>query len=148
MQITIRKVVCGVFCAALALATHTATAQMPGPPPAAMSQVPVAPVPPKRDVDTELLRMIKRYDLTDSQAAQARSVLNNESKKTEAMLLNDSIPPMGRLTKLSFLREEEIARISPILNADQREQYIKDLQPIPPAQFQKPANFPPPPPGL
>ena len=148
MQITIRKVACGVFCAALALATHTATAQMPGPPPAGMSQVPAAPAPPKRDVDTEVLRMLKRYGLTDSQAAQARSVLNNESKKTEATLLNDSVPPMERLIKLKFFLEEEIARISPILNADQREKYIQDLQPISPPQFQMPAHFPPPPPGL
>jgi hypothetical protein len=144
----IHKLACGVFLAALALATHTATAQMPGPPSAGMNQVPQPPALPKRNVDAEVSQMTKRYGLSTSQAEQIHTILKDQTTKAEAMVSDDSLSPMERITKFKFFKEEEIARVSPILNAEQREKYIKDLQSMSHPQFQPPANFPPPPSGV
>src|SRR5271155_1055863 len=89
-----RKLACSVFFTALALATHNTGAQTPGAPPTAMAQAPSAPVLPKRNVDVEVLQMTKRYDLSTSQAAQIHSILEDETKKTEAMLGDASLTPM------------------------------------------------------
>lgn len=143
-MIGVRKLACSVFFAALALATHHATAQFPGPPSAGMIQAPPALVPQKRDVDAEVSQMTKRYDLSTSQVAQIRTLLKDETKKTEAMSKDESLSPVQRLMKLNSLRYEEIARVSPILNPEQREKYVKDLQTMSLPQFQTPANLPPP----
>ena len=144
----IRKLACGVFLAALAFATHTATAQMPGLPQAGMGQLPGPPALPKRNIDAEVAQMAKRYSLSAGQADQITAILKNEASKSEAMFSDSSLTPMERLTKLKFFREEEIARVSPVFSSEQREMFIKDLQSPPRPQFQPPAGLPTPPPGL
>jgi hypothetical protein len=85
--------------------------------------------------------------LTDSQAEQVSAILKGETKKTAAVLQDDSLLPMERLTKLKGFRDEEIARVSHVLDPEQLDKYTKDLQQGALPQFQPPANVPPPPPG-
>jgi hypothetical protein len=91
--------------------------------------------------------MTKRYGLSDSQAAQVSAILKDETKKTAAVLQDESLLPMERLTKLKGFRDEEIARVSHVLNPEQLDKYTKDLQQGALPQFQPPANLPLPPPG-
>jgi hypothetical protein len=147
MLIKVRKLAYGVLSAALVLTMHSTVAQTYGPPPGGMFQLPTAPSPLKRNVAAEVSQMTKKYGLSDSQAAQVSGILKEEARKTAAILQDDSLLPMERLTKLNGFRDEEIARVSHVLNPEQLEKYIKDLQQGALPQFQPPANLPSPPPG-
>jgi hypothetical protein len=120
------------------------TAQEPGPPPPDGMQGPPNMPPPKMDVDKEIAKMTKRYGLTDTQKAQARTILAEQQHKLEAMFRDESLAPEERFSKMRAIHDEQVSRISEVLSDSQRAKYQKDQkrmdQPLGP-------GGPPPPPG-
>lgn len=145
-MINIRKLACGVLYAAIALATHSMSAQEA--PPTQAMQPPSAAFPPERNVDTEVSIMTKRYGLSDDQAAKVRAILKDEQQKTEALLKDDSLSRRDLFTKMKSLREDETTRVSGVLTPDQRTKYQSDVEQIKHQLSQPPSGFPAPPPGL
>lgn len=143
-----KRIAVGLALTGLPLMLIPLYGQTNGTSPTVTAQAPPSPVPPKRNVDAEVSQMTKRYELSLIQVDQVRGILKDETKKTEAMLSDDSLSPVERLTKLKSLRDEEISRVSGTLNPEQLDKYKKDVQPTALPQFQPPANFPPPPEGL
>jgi hypothetical protein len=143
-MIKIPKVACGVILAVFALATDNTFAQEAGLAPSQGMQLPPPPFPPKRNVDTEVYGMTKRYGLSGDQVAQLRAILKDEQQKTDAMFKDDPFSPKDLLAKVKSLKDDETTRVLEILNPDQRKKYQDDVKQMQSLQSQPPA-FPQPP---
>jgi hypothetical protein len=120
---------------------QTALCQEPGPPPPGPMET-----PPSMNVDKQLSKMTKRYGLSDAQKAQSRPILAEEKKKMDALFQDSSLSPEDRFDKMRAIREDEVARISPMLSDEQRAKYEKDQKQMVREDGDQPPDGPPPPP--
>jgi protein CpxP len=123
-----------------------AHAQEPGPPPDGMGP-PMGEGPPGSNPDKEVAKMAKRYDLSDDQKAQVRTILVDEKKKSDALFKEDSAAPEERFAKFREIHADQVARISAVLNETQRAKYEKDEARSMHEQPGGDGEGPPPPPG-
>ncbi len=130
-------VLAGTMCIAMG---QTTLCQEPGPPPGPMG------TPPSMNVDKQLSKMTKRYGLSDAQKAQIRPILAEEKTKMDALFRDSSLSPEDRFDKMRAIREDEVARISPILSDEQRAKYEKDQKQMGREDGDQPPDGPPPPP--
>jgi hypothetical protein len=98
------------------------------------------------NVDKQLSKMTKRYGLSDAQKAQSRPILAEEKKKMDALFQDSSLSPEDRFDKMRAIREDEVARISPMLSDEQRAKYEKDQKQMVREDGDQPPDGPPPPP--
>ena len=141
-----RKLACGVLCAAFGLGTYSVSAQQPALPSGGM-QPPSSASLPQGSVDSQVSTMTQRYDLSDDQATQLRTILQDREEKTSAILKDTSLTPPDLFSKMKSLKEDQITRISAIMTPEQRSKFETDVKQMsaPPSP---PIGFPPPPPGL
>jgi Spy/CpxP family protein refolding chaperone len=116
----IRIVLCVLAAYVLVAAWQTALSQEPGPPPGGMGG------PPSMNVDDQLSQMTKRYKLSDAQQAQIRPILADTKKKMDDLFQNSSLPPDEQFKSMRAIHDDEVTRISAVLNDDQRAKYQKD----------------------
>lgn len=129
-------------------ASHVLIAQEPGPPPPDGMGPPPGMSAPRMNVDKEIVRMTKRYALSDTQKSEIRPILIEEQHKMEALFQDDSLAPEDRFAKLRAVHEEQVTRISAILSDAQRAKYQKDQEHMNRQDGPDgPDGPPPPPPG-
>lgn len=104
-------------------AAGSSTSPLPPPPPS-------LPAPPKVDLDAEVKRLTKTYSLSERQAAQVRTILNEQSQKADAVLSNFFANPVPSAQRLIAIRQEGIDRISAVLPQNQRAKFQRDTQAI------------------
>ena len=102
-------------------ASHSILAQEPGPPP-------MGGPPPAMDVDKQLSSMTKHYALSDAQKTQIRPILEETKKQMDALFQNASAAPEDQFDKMRRIHEDEVSKISAILNDTQRAKYQKDQE--------------------
>ncbi len=124
------------FLAAVVLIGLNAVAQLPFPPPPSGSQS--SPALPTRDIQTEVAQMNQRYGLSDDQATKVRTILDEQTKKSEEVFKDQSLPIDQRFSRLQSLKQEEISRVSAVLTPEQRKKYEADGRPSLPAQLPAP----------
>ena len=128
----IHRLLTATLLTTIVLVGLNANAQFPFPPPPPGSQSQMAA--PNRDIQTEVAQMTQRYGLSNDQAAKVRTILEEETKKSEEVLKDGSLQMPERFARLQKLKQEEISRVSDVLTSEQKQKYEADLQPTPPAQ--------------
>jgi hypothetical protein len=147
MEQVIRKIqiaVCALAGAMFIAMCQTASCQEPGPPPPGPMET-----APSINVDKQLTKMTKRYGLSDAQQKQIRPILVEEKKKMDALFQDSSLSPEDRFASMRAIHDDEVSKISAILNDDQREKYQKDQEHMAEPNDNEPDGPPPdgPPPG-
>jgi hypothetical protein len=142
--IKIHKLACGAILAVFAFATLNTFAQEAGLPPTEGMQPPPPPSPPRRNIDTDVYRMTKRYGLSDDQAARLRAILKDEQQKTDAMFKDDPLSPKDLVTRMKSIKDDETTRVCDILNPEQRKKYQDDVKQVQ-STLSQPPNLPAPP---
>ena len=116
-------------------ASHSILAQEPGPPP-------MGGPPPAMDVDKQLSSMTKHYALSDAQKTQIRPILADAKKQMDALFQNTSLAPEDQFAAMRRIHDDEVSKISAILNDNQRAKYQKDQE----RMMHEPPGDPGPPP--
>lgn len=126
----IQKLVSGtLLSASLLLTSREAAAQLNLPPPPTLPQLPSAPPAFSRNVDAEVAAMTGRYGLSGDQQAKVRTILTEQAKKSDEAVNAQLLSPLERLTRLKSVKDEEISRVSAVLNAEQKKKYAQDAVP-------------------
>lgn len=121
----------------------------------AQCQEPGPPLPgptetaPSINVDKQLTKMVKRYGLSEIQKRQIRPILLGEKEKIDELFRNSSLSPEERFDSMRTIHDDEVSRISAILNDDQKKKYLKDQKHMIRPDDSWPDGLPPdaPPPG-
>lgn len=118
---------CGLALIILLAGVRPATAQDQGPPQGEMMGPPPGEGGPQAmNVDRQLTRLVKRYNLSDTQKTQIRPILEDGKKKMDALFQDSSLAPEDRFAKFKAIRDDQVARVSALLNDEQRAKYQKD----------------------
>jgi ElaB/YqjD/DUF883 family membrane-anchored ribosome-binding protein len=72
--------------------------------------------------------MTKHYALSDAQKTQIRPILEETKKQMDALFQNASAAPEDQFDKMRRIHEDEVSKISAILNDTQRAKYQKDQE--------------------
>jgi hypothetical protein len=124
---SMQKLISGaVLGAALAVAGHDATAEPNLRPPRI-----TAPPAANRNIEALTAQMTLRYGLTSDQAANLRTILEEQARKFEQVANQGLLPQDGG--RLKSLEDEEISRISAILTSEQRTKYEQEVRSALPA---------------
>lgn len=121
----IQKLISGAIFSVLVLVGHNARAQFPLPPPPTAQP----PSPPTRDIEAEVTGMTKRYGLSEDEAAKVRTILKEQTKKSEDTFKDESLTFEERIKRLKSQRDEEISRVSDVLTPEQKKKYQADVNP-------------------
>ena len=123
-----RKLVTGTLFTAIVLIALNASAQLPFPPPPGPTGLPA------RNIRAEVAQMTQRYGLSQDQATQVTTILQEETKSTEEVFNDTTLTMQQRFTRVQSLKEEEISHVSGVLSPEQKQKYEADVRSGPPAQ--------------
>ena len=74
-------------------------------------------------VDDQVNRLSENLNLTDSQKTQARTILQNQQDKMNALRQNTSLSREDRHSKMMEIRQTASGQIRGLLNEDQQKKY-------------------------
>ena len=121
-------IACTVIFGVLLFAAPKLQAQFPPPPPPPSAN----PAPPSRDISAEVEKMTSRYGLSDDEAKNVRTILEEQTRKVADLVKDASLAPDEKLHRMLSIRDEEIKRVSAALTPEQKKKYLADVRPGPP----------------
>ena len=127
-------IACAVIFGALLFAAPKLQAQFPPPPPTGM-EPPQLANPSSRDISAEVEKMTSRYGLSDAEAKNVRSILEEQTRKAADLAKDGSLAPHEKVQRLLSIKDEEIKRVSDALTPEQKKKYLADVRPAPPANL-------------
>ncbi len=83
-----------------------------------------------------------RYSLSDDQVMKVRTILEEETKKAQEVLKDQSLSPEARMNNLQSLKQEEVSQVSSVLTSEQKQKYEADTRFIPTGHFTEPGAAP------
>ena len=75
--------------------------------------------------------MTSRYGLSDDEAKNVRTILEEQTRKATDLAKDASLAPDEKLHRMLSIRDEEIKRVSDALTPEQKKKYLADVRPGP-----------------